>query len=293
MSEKLLNAGVSNWPRGPCSVLIVDDDQECLIEYVEMISGLGYSCKSCDNATEALQLIASDLSIGIIVADVQMPKMDGLTLLDELSSRFMTIRPLVSIIVTGQSSLQTAVQAMRSNAIDFLSKPAPFEEIAAALRRASKRWYQLEGASKVESLSRLAGVPVAASGNGDAPQGDNPPSQKQLLSFVRSIIRNRKKRAQFLDPTLFTDPAWDILLDLTSAALEGKPVPASSASAASQAPLSTALRYIRQLVDSGLVRSWRDTEDKRRTLLELEPETFRAMQDYLSSVFRQQHTGST
>ncbi|MFM5949736.1 MAG: hypothetical protein ACKOPM_10985 [Novosphingobium sp.] len=104
------------------------------------------------------------------------------------------------------------------------------------------------------------------------------------------MVRYRQNRAQFLDPALFADPAWDIRLGLTSAALEGKPVPASSVSAASQAPISTAVRYIRQLADAGLIRSWRDPEDKRRTLLELEPETLQAMQDYLSSVQESQAT---
>lgn len=280
-------AAISNL--GPCRILVVDDDAECLAEYVEMIAGLGYACQGTDSPTDALQLIASDSGIGIILADVQMPTMDGLTLLDELTSRFMATRPLVSIIVTGQSSLQTAVQAMRSNAIDFLSKPVPFEELAAALRRASARWSQLLGARKVEALVRLAGGNTAADAPGVSQEG-MAPSPKQLQSFVRSIVRFRQNRAQFLDSALFADPAWDILLDLTSAALEGKPVPASSVSAASQAPLSTALRYIRQLTDAGLIRSWRDPEDKRRTLLELEPETFQAMHDYLSSVHRRQQS---
>lgn len=273
---------------GQCGILVIDDDPECLVEYVEMIGALGYSCRSTDSAIKALQLIAADPKIGIIVADVQMPAMDGLTLLDELSSRFMPARPLVTLVITGQVSLQTAVQAMRSNATDFLAKPVPFEELSAALRRASVRWAQLLGKSKVEALARLADERSSGCYENEAFVETATPTQQQLKAFVRSIVKSRQNRAQFLDSTLFADPAWDILLDLTSAALEGKPVPASSVCAAAQSPLSTALRYVRQLTDAGLVRSWRDPDDKRRTLLELEPETFRAMMDFLISARRQQ-----
>lgn len=272
---------------GPCHVLIVDDDPESLAEYVELTKGLGYSCQSTDRAAVALQMISTDPRIGIIVADVQMPDMDGLTLLDEMSSRFMATRPLVALILTGQISLQTAVQAMRSNATDFLTKPVSFEDLSAALRRASVRWTQLVGRSKVEALTQLAGAQSIAFDATEASGEVHTPGQIELQSFVRSIVKSRQNRAQFLNSSLFSDPAWDILLDLTSAALEGKPAPASSVSAASQSPLSTALRYIRQLIDAGLIRSWRDPGDKRRTLLELEPETFQAMKDYLISVHRQ------
>lgn len=278
---------------GQCRILVVDDDPDCLAEYVEMIGGLGYPCLGTDSAIEALRLLSADPTIGIVVADVQMPAMDGLTLLDELASRFMATRPLVPLIVTGQNSLETAVQAMRSNATDFLSKPVSFDDLSAALRRASARWTQLLGKSKVEALARLAEAPTvdahAAGGADEAHQ----PTPQELQAFLRSIVKRRQIRSQFLDTALFADPAWDILLDLTSAALEGKAVPASSVSAASQAPLSTALRYIRQLTDAGLIRSWRDPDDKRRTLLQLEPDAFQAMKDYLSSISRQRRPASS
>lgn len=270
-----------------CSVLVVDDDEDCLVEYRDLVEGLGYPCIAVANAADALRTIAADPGVGVVVTDVHMPAMDGLTLLEELSSRFMPSRPLVALVITGETSLNAAVQAMRSNAIDFLEKPVSLEDFSAALRRASLRWIQLVGQFRMAALSRLTEsrrqmAPLAERESGSAPH-----TPRQLQAFVRSIMKSRQSRADFLDPVLFSDPAWDILLDLTSAALDGKPVPASSACAATQAPLSTALRYVRQLTDAGLIRSWKDPTDKRRTLLELEPATFESMKAYLATISQQ------
>ena len=274
-----------------CVVIVVDDDPDCLDEYVEMIGALGYACEGFGEASEALRAIAANPGIGIVVTDVQMPAMDGLTLLDELASRFMNHRPLVALVITGEASLENAIQAMRSSAMDFLPKPVAIADLSAALRRASKRWVHLVGQMRLRSLARLAREnepvrPAATSGTEAAR-----PTPAQLQALVRSIMRSRRKRTEFLDPMLFSDPAWDILLDLASAALDGKPVPASSACAASHAPLSTALRHVRQLVAAGLVRRWQDPLDKRRTLLELEPEAFSSMKAYLESIWNRQAAG--
>lgn len=256
-------------------VLFVDDDPDCLVEYVEMGEALGYSCCTAESAPAALRAMAADPSIGIVVTDVEMPTMDGISLLDEINVRFSQARPVVAIVVTGYGSLGRAVSAMRASATDFLSKPVSRDDLAAALRRSSLRWAQLV------SQMRLASVRKAASQEGGA--SDQP---RDMSAVVRSILKSRQRRAEFIGPNLFSDPAWDILLDLTSARLDGKVVPVSSVCAAAAVPMSTALRHIRQLVDSGMVRRWQDPSDKRRDLLELQPDVMAAMIDYLETVTR-------
>ncbi|MCZ8060922.1 MAG: response regulator [Novosphingobium sp.] len=118
----------------------MDDDPLCLEEYAELVENLGYDCTVAADAAQALRLIAGDPAIGIVVTDLRMPGMDGLTLLDELAHRFMPTRPLVAIVVTGNSTLETAVSAMRSSAVDFLTKPVSLDGMSGALRRAALRW---------------------------------------------------------------------------------------------------------------------------------------------------------
>lgn len=271
-----------------CHVIIVDDDPDCLDEYVEMVSALGYPCHRASIADEALRMIAENPKIGIVMSDMMMPSMDGLTLLDELSARFVPVRPIVAIIITGAASLEAAVRAMRSSAIDLLAKPVSVSTLAAGLRRASARWAQLVGQFRLLALSRISGDLLPVEGQEVKAEKPAAPGKDELQMFVRSLVRSRQIRSDFLDATLFADPAWDILLDLTSAGLADKPVPVTSVCAAAQVPLSTALRYVRQLVAAGLVRRWQDETDKRRSLLELEPQTLDAMTRYLSVIWSRQ-----
>lgn len=278
-----------------CHVLVVDDDRACLDEYAEIVDSLGYRCARAPDARSALHILAEDDRIGIVVTDLQMPAMDGISFLDELSARFAPVRPIVALVVTGFGSLDTAVQAMRFNAIDFLSKPVSRDSFSAALRRASNRWAQLVGQLRLAAMSGAGGpLPVGREGGESAPAGNEAPAvpdQAALLAFVRSVILSRQKRADYLDADLFSDPAWDILLDLTSARLEGKAVPVSSACAAAHVPFSTAFRHVGHLVESGLVRRWKDPADRRRDLLELHDETMTAMTRYLTAVMQREGAG--
>lgn len=266
-----------------CHVVIVDDDPQCLVEYRELVEALGYPCHQASDAASALRLIASDLRIGLVITDVRMPGMDGLTLLEELSERFMSVRPMVAIVITGQSSVDTAICAMRSSAVDMLEKPISLEGLSASLRRATSRWARLSAQFKMLALSQSArrAQPAVA----PTPQQFNSrqPSSDELQSFAARIMKDRQSRSKFFDPQILSGPAWDILLDLAAAGLKGEPVPTSSACASTQVPLSTALRHVNQLVEAGLVKREADPGDRRRTLLELEPHALELMKRYLTS----------
>lgn len=257
-------------------------------EYVEAITLLGYRCSAAAGPLAALRAVTEDAGIEILIVDIELPDMDGITFLEELSSRFAPLRPMVALVITGQPTLESAIKAMRSNAIDFLAKPVALEDLAAALRRAATRLYYATTNSWLHALSQSTecdGPPKpSAIEAGEGANADVAPSNAKLQALVRSIKYSREARSQFLDRKLFSDPGWDMLLELTSAALEGTPIPTSSVCAATDAPFSTALRYTRQLVDAGLVRSWLDPADKRRTMLELDPVTFGLMKDYLISI---------
>lgn len=268
-----------------CSILIVDDDRDALEEYCESATGLGYVCHSAGNPSDGLRILAENPAIGIVVTDLNMPTMDGLAFLDEISARFSQLRPLIPIVITGHGSLDTAVQAMRFNARDFLAKPVTTDNFATALRRASRAWNELYGSFRLMALARQDRTERPAL-PADTPPLTPEAQREEMLLQIRAIVRMREKRGEFLDHQLFSDPTWDILLDLTAAKLEGKPVPVSSACAATNVPLSTALRYVRSLVDAGLVRRWKDTEDRRRDMLELEDPAMTAMTRYIADVRR-------
>jgi CheY-like chemotaxis protein/DNA-binding MarR family transcriptional regulator len=258
----------------PWKVLVVDDDPSCLSEYAELIETLGYDCITAPDALSALKLLVQDPDIALVILDLKMPEIDGFTLLDELSQRFMANRPLVAVVITADVSAEVAIKALRSDATDFLEKPFSVASLAATLRRAKARWTQ------------LARHPIASPQVETVKQrfiADQEPSRADLQAFATLLLNTRRNRSKFFDPEVVTSPAWDILVELAVAGLENRKVATSSVCVATEVPFSTALRYVNQLVDSGLVHRVSDPSDRRRTLLELEPATFDLMKRYLEA----------
>lgn len=287
MSANGSGAEPGNREKGHFDVLVIEDDPSTLEEYCEFLEALGYSCRRSADGTEALKVIAKHPSVGIVLTDLIMPTMDGMALLGELQARFTPFRPLVPIVITGLASLETAVEAMRSDAIDFLAKPVSPTLLAAAMRRASARWTMLQAQFRLLDLMEFGKASGGEAGGAIRSRVDpQNPSREVLQKFARSILKARHRRCEFMDTSKFADPAWDILLDLTSAALEGRSVPVLSASAAANVPMTTALRYVKQLVADGMVKRWNDPGDKRRSLLALEDHALENMVQYLSSTWR-------
>lgn len=86
---------------------------------------------------------------------------------------------------------------------------------------------------------------------------------------VRALLRARRLRDQLIAPELFADPAWDIMLDLLAARLENTRVSVSSLCIAAAVPPTTALRWIRQLTDRGMLVRQADPRDGRRIFIAL------------------------
>src|SRR5919107_3401876 len=89
---------------------------------------------------------------------------------------------------------------------------------------------------------------------------------------IRQLIRDRRLRDHFFRGALFADPAWDMLLELMAARLEGRRVAVSSLCIAAAVPATTALRWVKTLTDQGLFVRRADPQDGRRVYVELAPE---------------------
>jgi hypothetical protein len=102
--------------------------------------------------------------------------------------------------------------------------------------------------------------------------------------LVRKIIRQRQLRARFFDGDLFADPAWDMLLDLTAARAEHARVSVTSLCIASGVPPTTALRWIGQMTEAGLLRRIEDESDRRRAFITLSDKAVDAMARYFADI---------
>ncbi|MCL6250694.1 winged helix DNA-binding protein [Altererythrobacter sp. KTW20L] len=102
--------------------------------------------------------------------------------------------------------------------------------------------------------------------------------------LVRRIIQQRQARARFFDGDLFADPAWDMLLDLTAARVEHTRVSVTSLCIASGVPPTTALRWISQMTDAGLLERVEDDTDRRRAFIQLTDKAVDAMARYFAEI---------
>ncbi len=113
------------------------------------------------------------------------------------------------------------------------------------------------------------------------------PEPRAIIStdapLVRALIRLRRLRGQHFMPELFADPAWDILLDLSAARLDGRMVAVSSLCIAAAVPATTALRWITQMTEQALLVRHPDTNDGRRVFIGLSDEAAAGMDGYLAA----------
>jgi two-component system C4-dicarboxylate transport response regulator DctD len=115
------------------SILLVDDEPEIRTSYSQALDLAGFAVRSFPTAESVLDLLGHEFD-GVLIADIRLPRMDGMTLL----GRVRAIDPEIPVVlVTGHADLPFAVRAMREGAYDFLEKPAGAQLLATVARRAT------------------------------------------------------------------------------------------------------------------------------------------------------------
>jgi len=116
-------------------VRVVDDDASFLTAISRLLRANGFTVKTYSSAHELLAQRDADTP-GCVLADLQMPKMNGLDLQSALAQ---STNPLPILFLTGHGDIPSSVRAMRGGAEDFLEKTAPKEELIEAVTRALTR----------------------------------------------------------------------------------------------------------------------------------------------------------
>ncbi|HYZ88072.1 MAG TPA: response regulator [Myxococcales bacterium] len=113
----------------PSSVLVVDDEPIVLQVFSRFLNEKGLQTRTASNAEEALKLL-SEGGIACVLADKNMPGMDGI----EMLRRVREAQPHCAFIVmTGYASTESAIEALRLGAVDYLQKP--FDDLDDVARR--------------------------------------------------------------------------------------------------------------------------------------------------------------
>ncbi len=115
-------------------LLIVDDEKRLRDMFKILCEGAGFEVDTAESPTSALQMFERHV-YDIVFVDVRMPEMDGITLMKRLKE----IDPAIEvIIITAHGSIETAVEAMREGAADFIPKPFGSDELQAAIERTTR-----------------------------------------------------------------------------------------------------------------------------------------------------------
>ncbi len=101
---------------------------------------------------------------------------------------------------------------------------------------------------------------------------------------IRNMLKLRRRRESYFDKNLFADPAWDILLDLFAAQIEGKKVSVSSLCIAASVPPTTGLRWISAMTEDGLLLREHDPEDARRVFIRLSSMAEDSLRSYFNDI---------
>ena len=113
-------------------ILIADDEEPILFGLTELLKEEGYGVSGACDGKEALEKLRTN-DFDLLLADLKMPKLDGLQILDAIKQEKILTEV---IIITGKGSIDTAVEAMRAGAYDYLTKPVEPDRIRSIVPKA-------------------------------------------------------------------------------------------------------------------------------------------------------------
>jgi len=133
-------------------VLLVDDDEGVLALLSATIERGGYATRCVENAKDALKALGEEL-FPVVISDIMMPDMDGLTLLKKIKE----INPEIQVImITAHATVDAAIMALRNSATSFLKKPFDPDDLVSQTEEAFEKYRAIEDNKKLIDELRYA-----------------------------------------------------------------------------------------------------------------------------------------
>ncbi len=121
-------------------ILIVDDEPLIRKSLYEILKMDGYDCHMASSGEEACRLVEQN-TFDVAITDLQLPKMNGLELLDHIKRHSPTTEV---ILITGFGSIESAVQAMKKKAFDYITKPIADDEVKMLIKKIIEKKHILQ-----------------------------------------------------------------------------------------------------------------------------------------------------
>ena len=300
------------------SALIFSDSDEGSRKAKDAVTAAGGRIAACLEIGDAIERLNKQAAIDAIMVELEHePGEVSDRLLDHIAQ--LVDHDGASAVISAPLAIINAVDArIGKSGATLLCEPDRLDRISALMIAWQKEPPTLADASRdldsirlrrlADEVSRIARSLSSLSSTGSAPSAglagalqaqlsdvqlgfsaeaaSISPSQLPKAEEVRKLIRARRMRESFFDSALFADPAWDMLLDLFAAHIEGDQVAVSSLCIAASVPPTTALRWIKAMTDHGLFVRHADPMDGRRIFIGLSAASTRSMADFLTAMRR-------
>lgn len=175
------------------SILVVDDDQQMRAAMKEAVVRMGYQSVVAEDPVDALKKL-EDISVSMIITDMKMPKMDGLSFIREARKR---IGSLPILVITGYATVENAVDVMKEGVCDYLIKPFSFEDLTNTIETIMSRDSTcskeiITSDENMKGLLQLTGS-VAASDMTVLILGESGTGKEVLARYIHKASRRNKK----------------------------------------------------------------------------------------------------
>ncbi|MBN1101865.1 MAG: response regulator [Deltaproteobacteria bacterium] len=138
-------------------ILLVDDEVVFTTNISKLLTNRGYRVKAVNSGDAAIAALEEE-TFDVVVLDLRMPGMDGITTLREIQKLGLFTQTL---ILTGHGSIDTALEAMKLGAYDYLAKPCEIEDLVKKIEGAWERKDDAQKKDMQEKLGRLVESPSA------------------------------------------------------------------------------------------------------------------------------------
>ncbi|HBH60528.1 MAG TPA: sigma-54-dependent Fis family transcriptional regulator [Nitrospiraceae bacterium] len=175
------------------SILVVDDDQQMRAAMKEAVVRMGYQSVVAEDPVDALKKL-DDMSVSMIITDMKMPRMDGLSFIREARRR---IGSLPILVITGYATVENAVDVMKEGVCDYLIKPFSFEDLTNTIetimaRDSNNSKEIITSDENMKNLLQLTGS-VAASDMTVLILGESGTGKEVLARYIHKASRRNKK----------------------------------------------------------------------------------------------------
>jgi len=137
-------------------ILIAEDEANLRLVLQKELERLGYRVQAAPDGEAALRKL-EETNVDVLLCDINMPRVDGMEVLRRVHER---PNPPEVIMLTGQATVETAVEAMKLGAYDYLTKPYTIDELDVRVKQAAeKRHLRVDNLRLREQLARQSGLP--------------------------------------------------------------------------------------------------------------------------------------